>query len=284
MKQLTVISGKGGTGKTSLVAAFAGLSGNKVIADCDVDAADLHLLLNPTVVEEQDFMALKTAVIDQSKCIKCGECMEKCRFDAIVDYSVDDVSCEGCGVCRLICPQNAVELVDKVSGKAFISKTRLGPLCHARLFPGEEASGKLVTHVRNNARKVAVENNMDLILIDGSPGTGCPVIASIGGVDMALIVTEPTLSGLHDMERILAVARHFNVRPAVCVNKYDLNEEITNDIEEYCGGKNISFVGKIPYDDAFTDAMVECMTIIEYSDNGVADDVRGIWSEVEKIL
>jgi len=283
-KQLTVISGKGGTGKTSIVGAFAALAENKVLADCDVDAADLHLLLQPQVIEEQDFKALKKAVIDRSKCVKCGKCIEHCKFGAIEEYSVNLLSCEGCGVCEYVCPVNAVRLEDNVAGKAYISETRFGPLCHARLHPGEEASGKLVTLVRNNARKVAEEKGHNLIIIDGSPGIGCPVIASIGGVDLALIVTEPTLSGIHDLERILEVTEHFKVKPLVCVNKCDINTKNTDDIEEYCMKRKVKVVGKIPYDMVFSRAQIEGKTVIEYSKSRISEYLREVWDEVNDSL
>jgi len=282
VKQLTVISGKGGTGKTSIVGAFAALAENKVLADCDVDASDLHLLLQPQVKEEHVFRALQTAVIDESKCVKCGRCAVNCRYGAIKDFRVDGLSCEGCGVCTLVCPEKAVSMEDKVAGKAFISDTRFGPLCHARLNPGEEASGKLVAVVRENARRLAAEKGVDLILIDGSPGIGCPVIASIGGVNLALVVTEPTVSGIHDLARILDVAEHFGVKPLVCINKHDLNPEKTREIEGYCQRRSIKVAGKIPYDRAFTKAMVEGKTVIEYCVDGVSSDIKSMWVTVQK--
>ncbi|MFC2163082.1 ATP-binding protein [Candidatus Altiarchaeota archaeon] len=284
IKQLTVISGKGGTGKTSIVGAFACLAKDKVLADCDVDAADLHLLLHPSTVEEQDFKAMKTARIDDSKCIQCGRCVEECRFQAIKDFHVEALLCEGCGVCRLVCPNDAVILEDTLGGKAYVSDTRYGPLCHARLSPGEEASGKLVTLVRGNAKKIAEEKGLELIIIDGSPGIGCPVIASIGGVDLALIITEPTLSGIHDLERILAVVGHFNVEAMVCINKYDINPGKTRKIEEYCRKRDIILAGKIPYNIAFTKAMVEGKTITEYADDGLNETIKEIWTNIDQRL
>lgn len=280
LKQLTVISGKGGTGKTSIVGAFAALAENKVLADCDVDAADLHLLLQPKVLEKQDFRALEVAVIDKEKCTRCGKCAEACRFNAIKDYVIEPFSCEGCAVCTLVCPVAAVSMNDKVAGEAFISKTRFGPLCHARLKPGEEASGKLVAVVRNNAKKVAEEQKKDLVLIDGSPGIGCPVIASITGVDLVLAVTEPTVSGLHDLERILGVAGHFGVKAVVCVNKCDINSSKTEEIKSYCKANNVPVVGEILYDEAFTKSMVEGKTVVEYSSNGISDKLRDMWGKI----
>jgi len=284
MKQLTVISGKGGTGKTSLVGAFAALAENKVLADCDVDASDLHLLLQPEVNVKEDFKALETAVINEGKCIKCGVCMEKCRFNAIKDFKVNLLSCEGCGVCTIVCPVSAVSMHDKVAGESFISETRFGPLCHARLQPGEEASGKLVTVVRNKAKEIAKEKNSDLIIIDGSPGIGCPVIASIGGVDQVLVVTEPTMSGLHDLERILGVVAHFKVSAVVCINKFDINPEKADEIEEFCKEQGVRVVGKIPYDVSFTKAMIEGKTIIEHASEGVSGIINDVWSNVLEVL
>jgi len=286
MKQITVISGKGGTGKTTLVGAFASLAENKVLADCDVDASDLHLILEPEIKMSDDFKGLKTACIDESKCIKCGKCYELCRFNAIENFRVNEMLCEGCGVCEFICPVNAITMKEKIAGKVFISETRFGPLCHARLYPGEEASGKLVTIVRNKAKGIAEERNLDLIIIDGSPGIGCPVIASIGGVDLALIVTEPTVSGIHDLKRILNVTEHFGVKAIVCINKYDINTKRAMEIEDYCNENDIIISGKIPYDMNFTRAMVNGKTIMEYinSNNNISKIIKGIWDEINNNL
>ncbi|MBD3387674.1 MAG: (4Fe-4S)-binding protein [Candidatus Altiarchaeales archaeon] len=284
MKQVTVLSGKGGTGKTSLVGAFASLEAEKVMADCDVDASNLHLLLDPEVREEHDFKAFQTAEIDPSRCRNCGLCTSKCRFDAIKDCEVDALHCEGCGVCKLVCPHNAVRMVDKSSGKAFVSSTRHGMLSHARLKPGEEASGKLVTVVRENARRVAEEHGVGLIILDGSPGIGCPVIASIGGADLALVVAEPTVSGVHDMKRVLDVTDHFKVKALVCVNKSDINPGKTTEIREYCGDRGVGFAGMVPYSRSFTEAMIERKTIVEYGDGELVKSVERIWDEVKRNL
>jgi len=284
VKQLTVISGKGGTGKTSIVGAFASLAENMVLADCDVDAADLHLLLNPKVQVREEFKALEIAKINEEKCSECGRCMEKCRFNAIRDYTIDSLSCEGCGVCEFVCPENAISMNQKVAGESYISKTRYGPLCHARLYPGEEASGKLVTVVRNNAKKIAEEEKLDLIIIDGSPGIGCPVIASIGGVDLVLVVTEPTMSGLHDLDRILAVTKHFKLPATVCINKYDINLDKAKEIEEYSNDQGVTVIGKIPYDISFTKAMIERKPIIQYIKEGVSETIKDVWHEINNRL
>jgi len=285
MKQLTIISGKGGTGKTTIAAAFASLAKNAVFADCDVDAADLHLILGPDIKETIEFSGMKLAAKDNEKCTECGECLEHCRFNAIdEEYNIINERCEGCGVCELVCPVDAIQLVDRKSGVAYKSMTRFGPMAHAVLNTAEEASGKLVNLVRNHARLLAHENNKDLIIIDGPPGIGCPVISSITGVDIVLIVTEPTLSVIHDMERIVNVVRHFNIPAMVCINKEDINSENTNKIEDFCKKKKIPVVGKLPYDNVATTAMIEEKSIIEFSNGVLSDKLRGMWDEITNIL
>jgi len=281
MKQIVVISGKGGTGKSVITASFASLAKNKVMADCDVDAADLYLLLHPVVKETHEFSGGKTAFIDERVCSQCGECQEACRFEAIVNYLVDPISCEGCGVCFHICPEKAIKMVDNLSGKWFVSETKYGPFVHAKLGIAEENSGKLVTLVRQNAKLIAEKEKRDFVIVDGPPGIGCPVIASLSGVDIALIVTEPTLSGIHDLERVVGVAHHFGIKGVVCINKYDLNLIVSKRIEEYCHGNNIELVGKIPFDISVTEALVRGLPIVEYSDNHVTEEIKNLW---EKIL
>jgi len=233
MKELVVISGKGGTGKTSLMAAFASLAQNKVLCDADVDAADLHLLMDPEIKKRYDFQGGGIAVIDPDKCTQCGLCRELCRWEAISEsFEVDSIECEGCGVCVDFCPEQAIEFPLSTCGQWFISDTRFGPMVHARLGIAEENSGKLVTLIRQEAKKLADKNKLDLLITDGPPGVGCPVIASIGGATALLIVTEPTVSGLHDMERVAQLADHFNVPAMVCVNKFDLNISQTQAIEK----------------------------------------------------
>ncbi len=285
MKQITVISGKGGTGKTTLVGSFAALAENKVIADCDVDAPDLHLLLHPEIIEREEFKGLKVAVMDKTLCTECGTCEETCRFNAIVlteesGYAVNPARCEGCGACVFSCPQEALTLKERVSGYAFISKTKYGTMAHAQLNIAEEASGKLVTAVRNTAQQVAEKEGCELILIDGAPGIGCPVIASLTGVDLALIVTEPTMSGLHDLERILDVTRHFGIGSVVCINKYDINEENSQRITEFCRQRGIEVVGNIPYDSVVTEAMVAGMPVVEFSEGMVSDAIKDVWESI----
>jgi len=285
MKQITVISGKGGTGKTSITAAFASLASNAVLADCDVDAADLHLILKPRILESSIFHGLKIAHINKNHCIDCKKCHELCKFDAIdEDINLITEACEGCGVCAYICPVDAVRMVDRKSGIAYISETRFGPMAHAMLNTAEEASGKLVTVVRNNAKMIAQEKNKELIIIDGPPGIGCPVISSLTGVDLVLIVTEPTLSAIHDLERILGVAHHFHLPAVVCINKYDINIENTKKIERYCNKNNIEIAGKIPYDNVITDAMVNEKTIVEYSKGEITERVSKMWRQITERL
>ncbi|MBN1357548.1 P-loop NTPase [Candidatus Bathyarchaeota archaeon] len=279
MKQLTILSGKGGTGKTTLTASLAVLAGNAVLADCDVDAPDLHMLLHPEVIKTQEFIGSKLAVIDKAKCDNCGVCREKCRFDAITEaIEVDAIACEGCGVCAAICPSDAITMIERVSGYAYISKTKYGLMAHALLSPGESNSGKLVTLVRQNARVLSEKENSDLIIIDGPPGIGCPVIASLSGVDVGLVITEPTMSGIHDLQRALQLIKHFNVKPLVCVNMYDINKDNTDKILGFCEENSIRVVGKIPFNPKVTEAMVNGKTIVEYaSESDVAKEIENIW-------
>ncbi len=285
MKQLTIISGKGGTGKTTIAAALASLAKNAVIADCDVDAPNLHLILKPRIMETQDFLGMHLAQIDKSKCTSCGKCREMCRFEAInMEMEIERFSCEGCGVCAYICPEKAIKLVERKSGEAYISQTRFGPMAHAKLDIAEEASGKLVTVVRQNAKLLAEKFKRELIIIDGAPGIGCPVIASISGVDLVVAVTEPTLSGIHDLERILDVANHFKIRAAVCINKYDINEEATSNIASYCNERELEVLARIPYDDIVTEAMTAGKTIIEFSNGKISKEIKQMWSLIERMM
>jgi len=282
VKEIVIISGKGGTGKTTVAAAFAALAKHKVMADCDVDAADLHLILQPDIRREEDFYAGKTAFIRKSDCTECGKCTEVCQFDAIrPGYIVGPISCEGCGVCVWFCPARAIDFNDNCAGQWFISRTRFGPLIHARLGIAEENSGKLVALVRREARHLAETENLDYIIIDGAPGLGCPVISSISGATAVLIVTEPTLSGLHDLERVVRLsAEHFSIPTHVCVNKFDLNEDMTARIERICADMKVHFTGKIPYDTAVTEAMVQGKSIVEYTDGDVSKEIIGMWNKI----
>lgn len=285
VKQITVISGKGGTGKTMISSSFAALAENAVIADCDVDAADMHLILKPDVLESHDFYGLKVANIDKEQCIDCGECVSYCRFDAIGKFNVvDNYRCEGCAVCEYICSENAISMVEKKAGEYYCSSTRFGPLVYAKLGIGEEASGKLVSNVRRRASELAEETDRELIIIDGPPGTGCSVIASITGSDLVLVVTEPTISGIHDLDRVIRVAHHFRIPAVVCINKYDLNMELSQEISDYCDNNDISVIGKLPYDSSPVGSMIKGKTVVEYCENSFSREIRSIWSVVMSML
>ncbi|MDG6242830.1 MAG: ATP-binding protein [Methanolobus sp.] len=281
VKQLAVISGKGGTGKTTITSSFAALAENAVIADCDVDAADLHLILDPKTFETYGFYGLKVATINKDLCTACGECTNFCRFDAIDKYMhIDVYKCEGCAVCKYVCPENAIIMADKKAGEYYCSNTRFGPMVHAKLSAGEEASGKLVSNVKRRAHELASEDDRDLIIIDGPPGTGCAVIAAITGTDLVLIVTEPTVSGLHDLERVLLLVEHFRIPALVCINKYDINEEMSCDMMAHCQSRGVSVVGLLPYDISPLDAMMNSKAVVEYCGNEFSDRIRSLWSEV----
>jgi MinD superfamily P-loop ATPase len=284
MKQLTVISGKGGTGKTVITASFAVLVEKKVMADCDVDAADLHLLLHPTIKEVHDFKGGQKAILNEQLCTSCSRCVEVCRFDAISQkenrIAIDPLSCEGCGVCALICPVQAIQMEENLCGEWYISDTKHGPMVHAKLGIAEENSGKLVSVVRQNARLIADKDNLNLVIVDGSPGIGCPVIASITGVDLVMAVTEPTLSAISDLERVLTLVRHFKIEPVVLINKCDINLENTEKITRFCQREKIEIVGKIPFDNTFTKAMVEGKTVMEYNDSDLAERIKNIWENI----
>jgi len=286
IKELVILSGKGGTGKTSLTAAFASIVKNNVLCDADVDAADLHLLMNPDVQQRTDFMGGNVAIIDSEKCTLCGQCIELCRFDAINEHFViDEIDCEGCGVCVDLCPEQAIEFPVKKCGEWFISNTRFGAMVHARLGIAEENSGKLVTLVRQEARKLAETHHLKLIITDGPPGVGCPVIASVGGATAMLVVTEPTVSGLHDMQRVLELADYFKVPSMICVNKFDLNLDQTAAIERLARERNIPMVGKVPFDSQFTESMVQGKTIFEYDKNSdLSLIIKQLWDTVRNYL
>jgi MinD superfamily P-loop ATPase len=284
MKQLTVISGKGGTGKTTIMAALAALAKRAVLVDADVDAADLHLLLHPQIQAQEKFMGGKKAVIDLQKCDGCQKCVQACRFGAIANLQVDPLACEGCGVCYFICPRAAINLTDVQSGEWFISQTRFGPMVHAKLGVAQENSGKLVTLVRKEAVKIAQEQNYALVLIDGPPGIGCPVIASLGGVDAALVVTEPSLSGIHDLERILNLCGHFNIPAWVSVNKADINHDNTQKIKDFCQERGLPVISEIPFDPSVTKAMIKGLTVVEYAQGAIREEIGKMWNFFESAL
>lgn len=280
MREVVVLSGKGGTGKTSIVGSFAALVQKKVLVDCDVDAADLHLILKPVTRENHEFWSGQVAFIDKEKCTRCGLCQELCRFKAIKDFRVDPVSCEGCGFCSHICPAEAIAMRENLSGHWFISDTRYGPLVHARLGIAQENSGKLVALVRQQARLLAEKNGFHLLINDGPPGIGCPVISSLSGASLALLVTEPTLSGIHDLKRVLGVCRHFGVPALACINKYDLNEDNSGRIERFCQEQGIEVVSRLPFDNIVTEALANGMPVVEYSKDGITQDIRMLWQRV----
>lgn len=286
MKQLAIVSGKGGTGKTTLCASLVALAKKKIVADCDVETPNLHLLLKQRVLSEKDFQGSKCAHIDSSKCSQCGKCLEVCRFEAIKDFEVDSLKCEGCGACQYFCPQQAIRITEVVTGKTLISETGSAIFSHARLKIGADGSGKLVTEVRKNAVSWGVETG-DLegpVIIDGSPGIGCVVIASITGCDAVLIVSEPTVSGKHDLARVLKLADHFGIEAYVCINKDDINLEMTEEIESFCLSQGIEVIGRIPFDPKVNAALKEGIPVVSFPDSEAAKAIRQIWGRVQGIL
>ncbi len=293
MTELVVLSGKGGTGKTSLVGSLAALSRDKVLVDCDVDAADLHLILQNKVRRTIEFIGGKQASIVDKRCTNCGVCQEYCRFDAIKyqaenaggeRYWIDKHACDGCGVCVRHCPEQAIEFKEVVSGEWYVSDTPHGPLVHARLGFAQANSGKLVSLLRQQARLLADKNGFDLIIIDGPPGIGCPVIASITGVGYVLIVTEPSMSALHDMERLLQLTNHFRIPTGICINKSDISPDLTSRIEEFAEKQKVKILGRIPFDPAMTAAQLAGTTVVEHVDTGVSENIALLWSSLREEL
>ena len=296
MKELLVLSGKGGTGKTTVAAALAHLGSQDlpmVLADADVDAANLELVLEPTKLEEHDFWSGKRAVIDEEVCTACGICESVCRFDAIIPpgnspftyaYQVEGIACEGCAACFYQCPEDAITMEEQLAGKWFRSDSRFGPLFHAHLFAGQENSGKLVALVKEQGRDLASETGASLMLVDGPPGIGCPVISATTGVDMALMVVEPTVSGVHDLKRVLSTTEHFGVPALVVINKADLNVKRSDEVAAFCEGREVELVGRIPYDTVVTEAMVEGQPVTAYASGGVSDALRQVWERIKTRL
>jgi MinD superfamily P-loop ATPase len=288
MKQVVVISGKGGTGKTSLVASLASLAGTSVLADCDVDAADLHCVVKPSPLERLDFIGGKLATVATDACTECGLCETLCRYNAVTGAGsvpdIDAIACEGCGVCAWFCPERAIDMVDSVEGEWYRSETRFGPMVHARLNPAGENSGKLVSLLRAEAKTIAKDRGIDTILVDGSPGIGCPVIASITGADLVLVVTEPTLSGLHDFERVVGLTRHFGVPAQIVVNKADINEINARRLEELATSLGAGVAGRIRFDPAVTEAQVRGVPLVEASNRGAAEDMAVVWERIQSSL
>jgi len=290
MKEIVVISGKGGTGKTSITAAFAYLGGKDiVVADCDVDAADMHLLMKPDFAKSEDFYSGEIAIINQDICTACGECADVCRFDAIPvinnQYIVQPLDCEGCGYCARICPVEAIKMEIQNVGRWYISNTRVGNiLVHAKLGIGAENSGKLVAKVKNEAKQIAKENNKDFIIVDGSPGIGCPVVSSLSGANFVVLVTEPTVSGLHDLKRVYELVKKFNIKTGCIINKSDINLHVSGEIEEFLKKENIIHFSNLPYDEAFTNAMTNGQTIVEYGQNNLTAILTDSWNMIKQTV
>lgn len=289
MKEVVVISGKGGTGKTSIVASFAALAERKILVDCDVDAADLHLVLNPRIDRRQDFSGGKKALIAEDRCTGCGTCLEVCRFNAVSSvfgpdgqerFWVDPISCEGCGLCARICPAEAIHFDPVISGQWFISSTMYGPMLHAKLGIAQANSGKLVSLLRREARGIAEKDGFSLLIADGSPGIGCPVIASITGADLVVAVTEPTCSGLHDVQRVVDLTSHFRIPVMLCINKWDIHPEMTDRIEKETAERGVRMGGKIRYDPAVTKAQILKTTVVEYTGGAISVDIQALWRNV----
>jgi MinD superfamily P-loop ATPase len=288
MKQLVILSGKGGTGKTSVAAAFSHMAVegpdqiSTVLTDADVDASNLELLLAPRVLEREDFWGGQVAVINHAACISGGDCVEVCRFDAIYEsynlYHVDPIACEGCASCMYQCPRDAITMEKQIAGQWFRSESRFGPLFHAELYPAQENSGKLVTLIKQHARLMALDEGYELVIVDGPPGIGCPVISAASGADLALIIAEPSAAGVHDLQRILKTTEHFGVRALVCINKADLYPEGAAEITSFCQDHNFEVVGTIPYDIGVTEAITQGKPVTAYQTNGIAAQaLREVW-------
>ncbi|SLM29710.1 Ferredoxin (Iron-sulfur cluster-binding protein) [Desulfamplus magnetovallimortis] len=314
MKELTVISGKGGTGKTSVTASLATLAPNRIVIDADVDAANLFLTLEHEVLEKESFEGGHKAMIDEALCTRCGECLERCQFDAVSEvpdnhdavsnisgeadtaskgsgtvhtvsdksgkFVIDPVSCEGCGVCVHFCPADAISFERQICGEKYISKTANGPMIHARLGIAEENSGLLVSQLRQKAKEMAIKEKIPMIITDGPPGIGCPVIASVSNADAVLIVTEPTQSGMHDMARVKKLADQMNAAVYLCVNKADLNPEATDEIKKFCHENGISFAGEIPFDRDVIESMKAGKSLVTFSQGPASVAVKNVWQNV----
>ncbi len=295
MRELVVLSGKGGTGKTSLVGSLAALAERKVLVDCDVDAANLHLIVEPEIRQRQQFISGKKAVINNARCTGCGLCLVHCRFDAIIQeetdsdeeqyrFRCDPLRCEGCGVCAYVCPEDTIEMRDNVSGEWYVSNTRYGPMVHGHLGIAEGNSGKLVSLLRERARSIAHEKNLDLIIVDGPPGIGCPVIASLTGADYVLIVTEPSLSALHDLKRLLQLVGHFKIPAGLCINKADINPSVAGQIKDYASQQAVRLLAEIAYDSTVTESQAAGKTMIEYIENDSTRQIRSLWTNLRTEL
>ena len=289
MKEIVVISGKGGTGKTSVTASFAYLGGKEtVVADCDVDAADMHLLLQPDFSNAEDFYSGEVAIIDQDECIKCGKCADVCRFDAIpiidTQYIVQPLDCEGCGYCARVCPTNAITNESQNVGQWYTSNIKTGSIMiHAKLAIGADNSGKLVAKVKNEAKLLAKNRNSEFIIVDGSPGIGCPVVSSLSGANFVVLVTEPSVSGLHDLKRVYELVKKFNIKAGCIINKFDINEKVTKEIGEFLKEENIAHISNLPYDDNFTKAMTVGQTIVEFDKGQLQTTLTESWNRIKQL-
>ncbi|EJO5346770.1 ATP-binding protein [Clostridium botulinum] len=279
---LVVLSGKGGTGKTTIATALSELYNDVIRVDCDVDASNFYMFYKGKDIEKSDFIGGKKAIIDEDICIKCGKCKSICKFDAIKNFKIDSFLCEGCGACTLICPQNAIKLQDEKTAETFITKLNQGLISRAEMEVGSDGSGKLVTDLRKKAKNLNKDNK--LTIIDGSPGIGCAVIASITGADAILIVTEPTTSGLEDLKRVISLCEHFGILPMVCVNKYDINKEMTVDIENFINEKSIKLVGKIPYDNIVMKSINDLKPITYYKESIANKAIEHMWENIKQII
>ena len=283
--EIAIISGKGGTGKSSISAAFATLNGKVVLADCDVDAANLYLIFNPSHEEEVVYISGSKAVIDYSLCTNCGSCMDYCRFDAISlihdNASISEIACDGCVLCSRICPENAIKMIATDKSRMYSGSFRNGKMVFGQLAPGEENSGKLVNMVREKARQVAKEYELETIILDGPPGIGCPVISTLTCVNKVVIVTEPTISGLHDMQRVMGIVQKFNLKAYAIINKYDLNTSMSTQIKTWCKENNITMAGVLPFDKNMVVAMVHGKSIIESNPNiNISKKIKIIWNKI----
>ncbi|MEJ5363302.1 MAG: P-loop NTPase [Spirochaetota bacterium] len=284
IQQLAIVSGKGGTGKTSIAASLAKLAKKRIAVDCDVDASNMPIILPHTIIEEIPFFGEKKAFITE-QCRGCGDCVIYCRFNAIKDfYTVEPMLCEGCAVCAMMCPHEAINMVDHQSGTLVVAQADSQPFLFAKMGIGEGNSGKLVTELRQKAKSIADEQDYDVIIIDGPPGIGCPVIASITGTSHVLIVTEPTIAGIHDLERIIQLTQHFRIQASVCINKCDISEQNTTLITDICNKYHIPIIGLIPYDKDFVKAQIAGKTVVEYSSGTAAKEIIKLWDTMQSIL
>ncbi|MGQ8336128.1 nucleotide-binding protein [Sunxiuqinia sp. A32] len=285
MIEIAILSGKGGTGKTSLSAALASLASKVVVADCDVDAANLHIILQPANYREEKYISGQKAILDEQKCTNCGLCFAYCRFDAIHvlqgQHKITETACDGCQLCERVCPENAIRMIEHDKSRWYLGNILNGKMVHARLAPGEDNSGKLVNIVRDQARELANEINSNLILLDGPPGIGCPVISTLTGIKHAVLVTEPTQSGIHDLKRIIELVRQFSLTVSVIINKYDINQTLSDQLVEWCDKMQTPVIGKVPFDKTVVDAMVNCQSIIDWKpDSEISNEIKKIWNKL----